>query len=531
MPKNMTLRIEFARENPTSRGYFYSYLDLPAEEHEIRDALQKARCTLDKDALYDISITESPYLYALTDRRLDSPTIDEVNFFAKRLEQMDDSERAIFRVIAPKVLGSHADDILSMKDLINCTYGYDEIMVASNIHTDEQLGRFIIENKLHDDVNNIPESSQYLLDKAKIGMLFRESLNCTLSNGYAVFTSDYKLPEIYNGKQLPETKVEDRFAFRLQIAPPPVKEVSEVENDAVWLTLPMERNAADRIAHKLGVDSIEECVYLDFESSFPQIAAEQFGDMQLFDKLNSLAEQLLYLSPTDQMKFKAALTAESPADLDGVRDILDNLRQYELNANVDDDGDFFKDYLEHHLGTGFDRQWFGTLLTRNEGTRLLERLGATNTDYGVISARGGSLYTLVPYNKLDAAELKTQRLTDEKLEVVEVLGQTALFSNGRVTEQELPKGLYKYELSEGESLSFSSIELNVGVNFGGTIITKAPLDCGSQEYFVFSEDTTPNFLGYDLTPKEFMETDFTQTEEEDQTEDEDEAVRMGGMQI
>ena len=131
--------------------------------------------------------------------RLDSPTIDELNFFANRIAQMDDSELAIFRTVAPKVLGSPADDLLSMKDLINCTYGYDEIMVASNIRTDEQLGQFIIENELHDDVNNIPESSLYLLDKAKIGALYRTSLNCDLTDGYAIFAGEYKPPEIYDG--------------------------------------------------------------------------------------------------------------------------------------------------------------------------------------------------------------------------------------------------------------------------------------------------------------------------------------------
>ena len=69
---------------------------------------------------------------------------------------------------------------------------------------------------------------------------------------------------------------------------------------------PMARQAADRIARELGVGSIEECVYLDFESSVPQITAEQFGDMQLFDKLNGLAEKPR-ISPTEQMKFKAVL--------------------------------------------------------------------------------------------------------------------------------------------------------------------------------------------------------------------------------
>ena len=119
-----------------------------------------------------------------------------------------------------------------------------------------------------------------------------------------------------------------------------------------------------------------------------------------------------------------------------------------------------------------------------------------------------------------------QALTDEKLEVVEVLGQTALFTNGRVTEQELPEGLYRYDLREGENLAFATIERNVAVNHAGTILTKAPLDFGGQEYFVFDDDTSPNFLGYDLTPEEFLQTDFTQTD----AQEEDTAPQMGGIQ-
>ena len=286
MVKEKTLTIELSHENPLGDGYLHAMLDLPAEEYEIRDAIQRARMIGREESFRSIGILDCGAWPELLYYRLDSPTIDELNFFANRIAQMDDSELAIFRTVAPKVLGSPADNLLSMKDLINCTYGYDEIMVASNIRTDEQLGQFIIENELHDDVNNIPESSLYLLDKAKIGALYRTSLNCDLTDGYAIFAGDYKPPEIYDGKQLPDTEVEDWYAFRLQIAPPPAEDVSEVEDKAVWITLPMARQAADRIARELGVGSIEECVYLDFESSVPQITADHFGDMQFFDKLN-----------------------------------------------------------------------------------------------------------------------------------------------------------------------------------------------------------------------------------------------------
>ena len=54
---------------------------------------------------------------------------------------------------------------------------------------------------------------------------------------------------------------------------------------------------------------------------------------------------------------------------------------------------------------------------------------------------------------------------------------------------------------------------------------------GSEGYIAFDDDTSPNFLGYELTPTEFMETDFTQSDDEDLDEDEDETqtIQMGGI--
>lgn len=515
--KNKSLSIELSHENTIGDGYFYATLDLPATDCEIRDAIQQVRMFENDDTFRSVDIIYCSVWSGLVYYRLDSPTIAELNFFAKRLAQMDDRECAIFKAVASKLLGNPSDTLLSMKDLINCTYGYDEIMIAANIANNEQLGQFIIENELHDDINAIPESSLYLLDKEKIGELYRESLNCTLSNEYAVFIADYRIPEVYDGKQLPNTEIENQYAFRLQIAPSPTEDVSEVEDKSLWITLPMKQKEIDRIVKELGVGSIKECVYLDFVSTVPQIAAEQFGNMQDFQKLNALAEQLSYLSPLEQAKFKAALTAEEPKDIDGVRDVFDNLEWYELNAYADSDDDFFKDYLEHHLDSRFDRTWLDTVLLKTEASKLLDRLGATNTDYGVISARNRSLYELVPYDKQPIKEPSTQSLTDEKLDVIEVLGQTGLFTNARVTEQELPEGLYKYDLREGEALYFSSIEPNVIVNHVGTVLLKSQIDFGNEKYIAFDDDTTPNFLGYELTPREFMNIDFTQTENEEET--------------
>lgn len=127
MLKEKSLRIELSRENPVGNGYLYSTLELPAEEYEIRDALQRAHLGNETDVYHEITILDSPYVYDLQDMRLDSPTIDELNFLSKRLAAMDETERLIYAAVLPKVIGD--DDIVSMKTLINCTYGLDEVMI------------------------------------------------------------------------------------------------------------------------------------------------------------------------------------------------------------------------------------------------------------------------------------------------------------------------------------------------------------------------------------------------------------------
>ncbi len=515
-------QIEIAHENPATKGYFYSYLDLPAPAHRIRDALQKARITGSGDGYYEINITNSPYLYDLKDVRLDSPSIDELNFLAKRIQAMDGMERLTYESVIQKVIDN--GEPVSMKDLINCTYELDSVPVAANVANDTQLGEFVIENEMHRDVDAVPESSLYLLDRTKIGEMYRTSAGVVYNAGICVFAGHYEMPEVYDGKQLPEEEPSPWFAFRLLVAKAPVDD--ETESSAEWISLPMDKSEANRIAQLHGANCIEDCVDYDFDSAVPQITSLMFNGLLDFDKINRLAEITAEMSPLEQVKFKAVLYAEKPVGIIGVLDIAENLHQYEMDSSISNDGAFFKSYLAHHLDTRFDTQWLDTLYTNAEGSDLLRRLGAMVTDYGAISARGRSLYALVPYNQQETKELTTQALTDEKLEVVEVLGQTALFTNGRVTQESLPDGLYKYDIRQGEGIAFATIEPLVKSDHGGTMLFKAPLDFGGMDYFVFDEDSTPNFLGYELTPTEFMETDFTQTEDDLEQTD---GQQFGGM--
>ncbi|MBQ6907403.1 MAG: hypothetical protein IJQ28_03405, partial [Clostridia bacterium] len=76
---------EITTVNPLNKEYYYTDLILPATEAEIEDTLQKARVMESGNTWRDIHAINSPYLPELADTLLDAPTIDELNFFAKRI--------------------------------------------------------------------------------------------------------------------------------------------------------------------------------------------------------------------------------------------------------------------------------------------------------------------------------------------------------------------------------------------------------------------------------------------------------------
>lgn len=153
--------------------------------------------------------------------------------------------------------------------------------------------------------------------------------------------------------------------------------------------------------------------------------------------------------------------------------------------------------MKMYLNPRFDSAWLDTLLLRSEGGELQERLGATHTQYGLISARGCSLYALCKRND--------QCYLDEELDAVEVCGVKGVFANERIAPQDVPKGLYKYDLRySDERREFTSIEKKVIVDHGGTVLLKEQLDLGPDGVIEFDEETSPNFLGYEETLRELL---------------------------
>ena len=511
------MRLELSAEKALNGGYYYAELLLPAADYEIKDAMQRTRA-VGRENTVEVSILECDILPELQDIRLDTFSLDELNFLAKRLASLPDEELPVFYAVTEQIFNDADENPVSIKDLINCTYGLDTVPVAHNVSNLSELGRFAFENELLSDLEGIPESAVPFLNAEQIGRVQQKNDSGVFEGRLYIPTVHYDRPEVYDGKNLPEEEAENSV-FLLKVGSYPKHSFSAGTPALYDLRLPADSDKLFNITRACGEPEINLCFCYEFYSSVPQITSDIFESMEEIDELNSLAQRITRMSEAEQVKFKAILDTENTASIQDALNAAQNLWRYEFTAEPDTADAFFKKYIIENTSTEFDSRWLENLIPRNEADKLLGRLGAAVTDYGVISARNGHLFKPVPYDEPEAKELKTQALTEEKLDVIEVLDRRALFSNGRLMPEEIPEGLYAYDLRHSDDGDrFCAIEPKVGVNHGGTVLMRDILDFGESGYIPLDEDTEPNFLGDEMTPSEFAEE-----------EAQDETMQMGGM--
>ena len=102
---------------------------------------------------------------------------------------------------------------------------------------------------------------------------------------------------------------------------------------------------------------------------------------------------------------------------------------------------------------------------------------------------------------------KIQIDNDEQYQEVELFEKPALFSNGRISRDDLPEGVYCYDLrgSDDDPGSPICVEERVVVNHAGSVILTAPLEFPEEGRLYFTDETGLNFNSGMLTLSQFLQ--------------------------
>ena len=103
-------------------------------------------------------------------------------------------------------------------------------------------------------------------------------------------------------------------------------------------------------------------------------------------------------------------------------------------------------------------------------------------------------------------DLQKETLLNEELQEIEIFDKPGLFSNGRLRDEDVPEGLYRYDLrgSDYDPGQPITVEKTVVVNHAASVLMAEELDLGAEGRLELGEEGL-NFTGAELTVREFME--------------------------
>ena len=103
-------------------------------------------------------------------------------------------------------------------------------------------------------------------------------------------------------------------------------------------------------------------------------------------------------------------------------------------------------------------------------------------------------------------DLQKENLLNEKLQEIEIFDKSGLFSNGRLRDEDVPEGLYRYDLrgSDYDPGQPITVEKTVVVNHAASVLVAEELDLGTEGRLELGEEGL-NFTGAELTVQEFIE--------------------------
>ena len=254
--------------------------------------------------------------------------MDEVNFFAKRMESLTEYER--------KVLSAYADDygVGTMQDLINLTFSVKGLSLLTDFSDARQVGiRLYL-----DEFLGISEE-----DKKQIN--FIEFAEKTLKESrvevlpYGVFVEHgFEMQEVYNGKTFP--------AFISSEKAVAVVEVQNKTGDTEYLYLPTDIYSMNKVKERLAVQDYWEMEVTGIENlRLPDILVPMPEDLKEIEQMKLFNEMCQTVKQFDEVKMnQLAMVVEFTGlnDFPDVAYIATHLGEFEINPLVHNDEEYGK---------------------------------------------------------------------------------------------------------------------------------------------------------------------------------------------
>lgn len=257
-----------------------------------------------------------------------SLNMDEVNFFAKRMESLTKYEQ--------KVLATYVNerDVSGMQDMINLTYSMQGLSLITDFSDGDQVGK-----RLYlDEVLAVPETEmkeKNFLEFAE--KIFREGRVEVLP--YGVFVEHgFQMQEVYNGKTFP--------CYVYSESTVAVVELQNQNGDREYLYLPTDICSMNKVKERLQVQEYRETEVIGLENlRLPESLVPMLKDLKEIEQLTYFNELCQMVESFDEKKMKQLeMVAEfaDTVDFKELTGLAHGLSDFEIHPGISSDEEYGK---------------------------------------------------------------------------------------------------------------------------------------------------------------------------------------------
>lgn len=298
-------------------------IELPLSDEELNFQMRQMgiRETIPKGKLVKVSEKDNP-LQKLEGQFLN---MDEVNFFARRMEHLTEYER--------KVLEAYANNcgVSTMKDLINLTFSMKGLSLLTDFSDASQVGVRLYT----DEFSEIPEEQMDFTEFAKNAL--KESNVKVLPYGVLV-DHGFELLEVYNGKTFPKFIVSEETVV--------VVEVQNTTGDREYLYLPTDICSMDKVKERLQVREYREMKVTEVKNlRLPDTLVpipEDINEIQQLTLFNEMCRKVRRFQEAELKQLAAAVQFTGLINFSNVAYIATHLNEFEINPTVHNDEEYGK---------------------------------------------------------------------------------------------------------------------------------------------------------------------------------------------
>jgi len=357
----------------------YAELELPARDYEMLDLMERLR--LEPGQLPYAELLEVHEQYDYLERCIrQQPDIFQLNALARKLAKLTSvQELAAFEELVGMDIEKNALPT-ALSRLVDFAYSTDCCVMAANVMTDYQLGKFLVENDFIEEANSLPDSMLALLDYAGIGTEHREREGGVYTGfGYVEQLSDIQCVSATMDFQ-PRRPA---YTVLLNTAALPLNGGGQ-KSEVLQLRLPAPEEQLRAALEKLGRQDWSDVAASIQDCAIPDLNHELYLNGEI-PQIVELSQRLSELDARGELpKYKAILAANDCRELSEMIALAGTVDIYFFEPQMSSP----EDVARSELGLVLCGQDAETLLPyldlQSYGRALLERDQAVVTRYGLV---------------------------------------------------------------------------------------------------------------------------------------------------